>query len=94
MFFNNCIYFLLCRVFVAAYRLSPVVVCRLFIVVISLVADNRLQMHRLPQVQHVGSAVVAPTLKGMGSAVVAHGLSCSTVCGIFPDQELNLCPLH
>ena len=29
-----------------------------------------------------------------GSAVVAHGLSCSTVCGIFPDQGSNLCPLH
>ena len=29
-----------------------------------------------------------------GSAVVAHGLSCSTACGIFPDQRSNLCPLH
>ena len=28
------------------------------------------------------------------SVVVAHGLSCSMVCGIFPDQGLNLCPLH
>ena len=26
--------------------------------------------------------------------VVAHGLSCSTACGIFPDQDLNLCLLH
>ena len=23
-----------------------------------------------------------------------HGLSCSTACGIFPDQGSNLCPLH
>ena len=30
----------------------------------------------------------------MGSVVVAHGLSCSKACGIFPDQGLNLCPLH
>ena len=30
----------------------------------------------------------------MGSAVVAHRLSCSTTCGIFPDQGSNLCPLH
>ena len=30
----------------------------------------------------------------MGSVVVAHGLSCSTACGIFPDQGLNPCPLH
>ena len=26
--------------------------------------------------------------------VVAHGLSCSAVCGIFLDRGLNLCPLH
>ena len=29
-----------------------------------------------------------------GSAIVAHGLSCSAACGIFPDQGSNLCPLH
>ena len=23
-----------------------------------------------------------------------HRLSCSVACGIFPDQGLNLCPLH
>ena len=28
----------------------------------------------------------------MGSALVAHGLSCSTACGIFPDQGSNPCP--
>ena len=28
------------------------------------------------------------------SVVVAHGLSCSAVCGIFPDQGSNPCPLH
>ena len=27
-----------------------------------------------------------------GSVVVAHGPSCSTTCGIFPDQGSNLCP--
>ena len=25
---------------------------------------------------------------------MAHGLSCSATCGIFPDQGSNLCPLH
>ena len=25
----------------------------------------------------------------MGSVVVAHGLSCSAACGIFPDQGSN-----
>ena len=28
------------------------------------------------------------------SIAVAHGLSCSVVCGIFPDQGLNPCLLH
>ena len=31
-------------------------------------------------------------LQPVGSAVVAHGLSCSEACGIFPDQGLNTCP--
>ena len=30
----------------------------------------------------------------VGSVIVAHGLSCSTACGIILDQELNPCPLH
>ena len=29
-----------------------------------------------------------------GSAIVAHGPSCSTACGILPDQGSNPCPLH
>ena len=29
----------------------------------------------------------------MGSVVVAHGLSCSLACGVFPDQGLTLCSL-
>ena len=29
-----------------------------------------------------------------GSVVVAHGLSCSAACGIFPDQGSNPCALH
>ena len=29
-----------------------------------------------------------------GSVVVAHGPSCSTARGIFPDQGSNSCPLH
>ena len=29
-----------------------------------------------------------------GSAAVAHGLSRSAACGIFPDQGSNPCPLH
>ena len=40
------------------------------------------------------SVVVARGLWSTGSVVVAHGLSCSAACGIFPDQGLNPCPLH
>ena len=40
------------------------------------------------------SVVVARGLCGAGSVVVAHGLSCSAACGIFPDQGLNPCLLH
>ena len=40
------------------------------------------------------SVVVACGLYSAGSVVVVHGLSCSTACGIFPDQGLNPCPLH
>ena len=29
-----------------------------------------------------------------GSAIVAHGPSCSVACGIFPDRGSNPCPLH
>ena len=29
-----------------------------------------------------------------GSVIVAHGLSCSAACGIFPDQGSNPCLLH
>ena len=29
-----------------------------------------------------------------GSAIVAHGPSCSMACGIFPDRGPNPCPLH
>ena len=40
------------------------------------------------------SVVVARGLWSVGSVVVAHGLSCSVACGIFPDQGSNPCPLH
>ena len=40
------------------------------------------------------SVVVVPGLQSTGSVVVAHGLSCSEVCGIFLDQGSNLYPLH
>ena len=36
----------------------------------------------------------ARRLQSLGSIVVLHGLSCSTACGIFPDQGSNWCPPH
>ena len=38
--------------------------------------------------------VVVHGLQSAGLVVVAHGLSCSVACGIFPDQGSNPCPLH
>ena len=40
------------------------------------------------------SVAVARGLSSTGSVVVVHRLSCSTACGIFPDQGSNPCPLH
>ena len=40
------------------------------------------------------SVAVAPRLKSIGLAVVAHGLRCSEAQGILPDQGWNPHPLH
>ena len=40
------------------------------------------------------SVFVAHRLWSTDSVVVAHGFSCPLACGIFLDQELNLCPLR
>ena len=49
---------------------------------------------RLQQSRHMGTVVATPRLWSTGSVVVTHRLSCSTACGIFPDQGLNHCLLH
>ena len=77
------IYLSLRWVFIAVCGLSLVVASRDY----SLAA-----MCRLPLV--VASPCRTWALGLMGSVIVAHGLSCSTACGIFLDQELNPCPLH
>ena len=47
-----------------------------------------------------GPLTIAASLVGStgsrhtGSVIVAHGPSCSTACGILPDQGSNPCPLH
>ena len=40
------------------------------------------------------SLVAEHRLRRAGSVIVAHGPSCSTACGNFPDQGSNPCPLH
>ena len=50
--------------------------------------------HRLQQLLHVGSVVVARSLQSTGSVVVAHRPRCSAACGIFTDQRSNPHLLH
>ena len=63
------------------------VVCRLLIAVASLCCRARALGAR-------ASVVVAHRLWSTSSVVVSHRLSCSTACGIFPDQGSNPCSLH
>ena len=48
------------------------------------------------QASHCGgfSCCRAHALDTWASVVVAQALSCSSACGIFPDQGSNPCPLH
>ena len=43
---------------------------------------------------HVGFSSCDPQALSTASVVLAHGLSCAEVCGIFPDQGSNTCLLH
>ena len=45
-------------------------------------------------VEHGSRAHGLRQLQPLGSVVAVHGLSCSTACGIFLDEGLNLCPLN
>ena len=77
------IYFWLCWVFVSGRGLSPVAASGGH-------SSSRcagLSLSRPLLLRNTGS-------RRAGSAVVAHRLSCSAVCGIFPDQGSNPCPLH
>ena len=54
--------------------------------VVSLVAEHRLQ--------DTGFSSCSSWALDTGSVVEVHRLSCSTACGILPDQGLNPCFLH
>ena len=69
----------------------------------SLLREGFLQLRQVGATPHRGAW--APPLswplllrstgsRRTGSAVVAHGPSCSAACGILPDQGSNPCPLH
>ena len=67
---------------------------RLLIAVPSLVVEHRSQASRASVVAVHRLRVVAHGLQSLGSVVRVQGLSCSTECGIFSDQEPNPCLLH
>ena len=77
------IYFWLCWVFIAAHGLSLVVASGGYF---SLQCEG-FSLRWLLLLQSTGPRLA-------GSVVVAHRLSYSAACGIFPDQGLNPYPLH
>ena len=62
-------------------------VCRLLLVMASLVSENGLYGAQ-------ASVAAGPRLDCTGSVVWAHRLSCSVACGILPDQVSNPRLLH
>ena len=59
-----------------------------------IIAIHRLLIAVASLVEHGLQACRAQQLWHVGSAVVAHGLSCSMACGILLDQGSNPCPLQ
>ena len=100
--FLKFIYFWLCWVFFTIQVFSLVVLSRIYslavfcerLIVVAPLVELGPQAHRFQQLLHTGSVVTAPRLQGTGPVVVAHGLHCSTACGIVLDQGLKLCLLH
>ena len=83
-FFKNYlfIYLWLCWVFVSARGLSPVAASGAH----SSLLCAGLSLSRPLPLRSTGS-------RSADSVIVAHGLSCSAACGIFPDQGSNPRPL-
>ena len=66
----------------------------LLVAVASLVAEHRLQGMQASGIAARGLGSCSPGLKSAGSVALAHGLSCSEACGIFPEQGSNPRPLR
>ena len=60
----------------------------------SLTVEHRLRVLGAQQFWHMGSVVVTSRLQSTGSVAMEPRVSCSTACGIFLNQDLNLCLLH
>ena len=69
------------------WRLLCVVVHSSLTAAASLAAEHRFLVHKLQQLRLPGSRAWAQELW-------FEDFSCSMLCGIFPDQGSNLCPLH
>ena len=83
IFFKLFIYFWLCWVFVSVRGLSPVG------------ASGGHSSSRCAGLPPSRPLLLRSTgSRRAGSAVVAHGPSCSAACRILPDQGSNPCPLH
>ena len=78
--------------FFAVCGLSLVTVPWLLIAVASLVAEWGLRAS-VVAAHGLGSCDMR-ALECTGSVALVRGLSCSSACGIFPDQGSNLCLLH
>ena len=83
LFMYVCMYVWLCWVFVSVRGLPPVVASGGH----SSSQCAGLSPSRPLPLRSTGS-------RRAGSAIVAHGPSCSAARGIFPDQGSNPCPLH
>ena len=86
-----------CRGFsltVASRGYSPAAVHGLLTAMAPLVAEHGLQGKGFQQLWHSGSVVTAHKLLSTGSGVVAHWFSYFAACGVFSDQDSDLCLLH
>ena len=97
------IYSWLCRLFLAFCGFSLVAASRVYSLLQSmgfslwwllLFWSTGSRACRLEQLQHAGSVAVPSGFQSMGSVVVASGVCCSMVHGIFPGQGSNLRALY
>ena len=90
-YFLKFIYFWLCWVFIPSHGLSLVAASGGY----SWLRCTSFSLQWLLLLRSMGSRHAGFSSCGTwASVVVAHKLSCSAACGIFPDQGLNLCSQH